>query len=523
MLRTTTALRAAVPKVAARQHQQQTSRKVIQRTFTSATAAVSKKLRGARLVEARLVALKKPTAAVPPSLVRQYASGADLPEHFKVPLPALSPTMELGTIVSWEKKEGDVLNEGDLLAEIETDKATMGFETPEEGFLAKIIVSAGTKDIPVGKLLCIIVSNEGDIAAFKDFTPSEEDAPAAAPAPAAAAAPPPPPPPPPPAPVAAPAPAAPPPAAAPAVAPAAAPTGGFVFASPFAKKLAEEKGLDLSSVAQTSGIGYSSGDWLRGSDVEKFGAQAVAAAAAPALVIPAPVPGAAYTDIPISNIRGVIARRLCESKQTIPHYYLSVDVEMDHIIELRREFNALLEKEGIKLSVNDFIVKASALASKKVPECNSSWLDTVIREYHDVDVSVAVSTDRGLITPIVFKADAKGLATISTDIKSLAAKAREGKLQPHEFQGGTFSISNLGMFGVKNFTAIINPPQSCILAVGGTEKRVLPDEDSEKGFKVAQVMSVTLSCDHRTVDGAVGAQWLKAFKNFLEKPTTMLL
>ncbi|XP_076058311.1 dihydrolipoamide S-acetyltransferase muc isoform X2 [Oratosquilla oratoria] len=492
MLRTTTALRAAVPKVAARQHQQQTSRKVIQRTFTSATAAVSKKLRGARLVEARLVALKKPTAAVPPSLVRQYASGADLPEHFKVPLPALSPTMELGTIVSWEKKEGDVLNEGDLLAEIETDKATMGFETPEEGFLAKIIVSAGTKDIPVGKLLCIIVSNEGDIAAFKDFTPSEEDAPAAAPAPAAAAAPPPPPPPPPPAPVAAPAPAAPPPAAAPAVAPAAAPTGGFVFASPFAKKLAEEKGLDLS-------------------------------AAAPALVIPAPVPGAAYTDIPISNIRGVIARRLCESKQTIPHYYLSVDVEMDHIIELRREFNALLEKEGIKLSVNDFIVKASALASKKVPECNSSWLDTVIREYHDVDVSVAVSTDRGLITPIVFKADAKGLATISTDIKSLAAKAREGKLQPHEFQGGTFSISNLGMFGVKNFTAIINPPQSCILAVGGTEKRVLPDEDSEKGFKVAQVMSVTLSCDHRTVDGAVGAQWLKAFKNFLEKPTTMLL
>ncbi|MCL4133447.1 UNVERIFIED_CONTAM: hypothetical protein GTU68_011322 [Idotea baltica] len=329
--------------------------------------------------------------------------------------------MEMGTLISWEKKEGDVLNEGDLLAEIETDKATMGFETPEEGYLAKIMIEAGAKDVPVGKLLCIIVSNESDVAAFKDFTPSEADSAPSAPAPKAA-------PTPAPAPV-----SAPPPTPAPAPVPAAAPipsaaagaSSEMVFASPHAKKLAAEKGVDLAAAA--------------------------------------PVPGASYTDTQISNIRNVIAKRLCQSKQTIPHYYLSVDVQMDAVSLLRQEFNALLEKEGVKLSFNDFIIKASALACRKVPEANSSWLDTVIRQYHTVDVSVAVSTDKGLITPIVFGADKKGLAGISVEVKALAEKARLGKLQPHEFQGGTFYVSTWECWNQEFSAPSINPRQSIAL------------------------------------------------------------
>lgn len=512
MLRTTAALRVALPRL----NPKNVSKKGPHRCLTMVSAPVVRKMRGTKVLESHVTKASKPTAVVSP-LVRSYASDASYPSHIKVKLPALSPTMEMGTIVSWEKKEGDLLSEGDLLAEIETDKATMGMETPEEGYLAKILIPAGTKDIPLGKLLCIVVSDEKDVAAFKDYQPTEEALAAEAPPPAAAAAPPPPPPPAAPAPVA----AAPPPPAAAAPIPAAAP-GSFVYASPYAKKLAEDRNIDLSAIAQTSGIGHSASDWLRGSDVDKFAAQAATASQVSAAA-PTPIPGATYTDVPISNIRNVIAKRLCQSKQTIPHYYLSIDVCMDEISQLRQEFNKLLEKEGIKISFNDFIIKASALACKKIPEANSSWLDTVIRSYNNVDVSVAVSTDRGLITPIVFKAEQKGLATIATDVRTLAGKAREGKLQPHEFQGGTFSVSNLGMFGVKNFSAIINPPQSCILAVGGTEKRLIVDEDTENGYRAAQMMSVTLSCDHRTVDGAVGAQWLAAFKKYLEKPTTMLL
>ncbi|XP_042237993.1 dihydrolipoyllysine-residue acetyltransferase component of pyruvate dehydrogenase complex, mitochondrial-like isoform X2 [Homarus americanus] len=479
MLRTSVAIRAALPRLTSKN----VVKKTTQRGLSTAMGTTTRKIRSMNVLGGHTAGTKKPMAVVSP-ILRGYASNNDLPSHIKVNLPALSPTMEMGTIISWEKKEGDVLNEGDLLAEIETDKATMGMETPEEGYLAKIVVPAGEKDIPLGKLLCIIVSDEKDVAAFKDYQPTEEAAPATVPA----AAPPPPPPPPAPAP-AAPAPPIPTPFPAPAAAAPTAAPGSFVFASPYAKKLSNEQNIDLS----------------------------VAAAG------PTPIPGAMYSDMPISNIRNVIAKRLCLSKQSIPHYYLSIDVCMDEVSQLRQEFNKLLEKEGIKISFNDFIIKASALACKKVPEANSSWLDTVIRHYNNVDVSVAVSTDRGLITPIVFKAEQKGLATIATDVKALAGKAREGKLQPHEFQGGTFSVSNLGMFGVKNFSAIINPPQSCILAVGGTEKRLIVDEESEQGFRAAQMMSVTLSCDHRTVDGAVGAQWLASFKKYLEKPSTMLL
>ncbi|XP_034539369.1 dihydrolipoyllysine-residue acetyltransferase component of pyruvate dehydrogenase complex, mitochondrial [Notolabrus celidotus] len=448
-----------------------------------------------------------PAAAAPPA-----APGSSYPTHMKITLPALSPTMTMGTVQRWEKKVGEKLSEGDLLAEIETDKATIGFEVQEEGYLAKIMVAEGTRDVPLGAPLCIIVEKESDIAAFKDYVETgvaEVSTPPPAPAP-----------------VAVPAAVAPTPAAA-AAAPAAS-RKGRVFASPLAKKLAADKGIDL---AQVSGSGPDGR--ITRKDIDSFVppkvAPAVAAAPTPVTAPGVPAPAAApaapagtYTDIPISNIRKVIAQRLMQSKQTIPHYYLSVDVNMDQVLGLRKELNEEVKAQNIKLSVNDFIIKASALACLKVPECNSSWMDTVIRQNHVVDLSVAVSTANGLITPIVFNAHTKGLAAISSDVSSLAAKAREGKLQPHEFQGGTFTISNLGMFGVKNFSAIINPPQSCILAVGGSEKRLMP-ADNEKGFDVANLMSVTLSCDHRVVDGAVGAQWLAEFRKFLEKPVTMLL
>ncbi|CAL4063200.1 unnamed protein product, partial [Meganyctiphanes norvegica] len=465
-----------------------------------------------KTIRVKLISNQKFNASID-SVIRKYPEMVS--SRNKIKLTGLEKAVQVLGVLhgqhdaygTWEGQAGIIHEEEGLLEKVEAKDVNMDLYL--EGAFDKV-----DHDILLQKLLCIIVNTKDDIAAFKDYSPSA--APAAA-APAAAA-------PPPPAPVAAaaPPPPPPPPAAAPPV-PAAAP-GGMVFASPYAKTLAAQQSVDLQAIAAASGIGHSASDWLRGSDVAVF-ADKLAAAPAPAPVVaaPTPIPGAAYTDLPISNIRNIIAKRLCQSKQVIPHYYLSVDVNMDIVIALRKEFNALLEKEGIKISVNDFIIKASALACKKVPEANSSWLDTVVREYHNVDVSVAVSTDKGLITPIVFKAEQKGLATIATDVRTLATKARDGKLQPHEFQGGTFSVSNLGMFGVKNFSAIINPPQSCILAVGGTEKRLIVDESTEQGFRAAQVMSVTLSCDHRTVDGAVGAQWLAAFKKYLEKPTTMLL
>ena len=444
------------------------------------------------------------------------STGADLPAHEVVKLPALSPTMEQGTIVTWEKKVGDQLSEGDLLCEIETDKATMGFETPEEGYLAKILIEAGTKDIPIGKPLCIIVTEKEDIAKFESYQP-----PAESPASSSSASPPPlptapaattstPPPPPPP----------------PATAPARSMQqsgSARAFASPAAKKLAAERGIDLSQVSKGSGMD----GMITTKDVESLKASAPASTAttvAPASGrklggMPAPM-GSGHSDAEISNMRKTIAKRLQASKHEIPHYYLTVECEVDAMMKLRADLNDRYKDEGIKLSVNDFIIKATALASRKVPECNSAWMDTYIREHHSCDVSVAVDTGSGLITPIVTNANTKGLAEISSNIKELAGKAKEGKLQPNEFMGGTITVSNLGMFGISHFTAIINPPQSCILAVGGTKKKVLP---APEGYKTVNAMNVTLSCDHRVVDGAVGAQWLKHFKKYIEEPTAMLL
>jgi pyruvate dehydrogenase E2 component (dihydrolipoamide acetyltransferase) len=413
--------------------------------------------------------------------------------------------MESGTIINWSKKEGERLNEGDKLAEIETDKAIMDFETPEEGYLAKIMVPAGQKDVTVGKLVCIIVENESDVAAFKDFV---DNTPAGAPTPAAPSPSPKPstsaPAPPPPAPVA-------PKASAPTKS-VPIPIGSRILASPLAKRLAVEKGLDLTTITQGSGLFGS----IKSTDLDKA---SIVSSQKTAVI--GGIRGDGFVDKPVTNVRNIIAKRLLESKQTIPHYYLTVDLGLDNIVSLRKRMNELLEKEEVKLSINDFIIKAAALACKKVPEANSSWMDSFIRQYDAVDVSVAVSTETGLITPIVFNADTKGLIAISTDVKELAAKARQGKLQPQEYQGGTFSVSNLGMFGVKSVSSIINPPQSCILGIGAMTQRLVPDKTN--GTRAQDTLQVTLSCDHRVVDGAVGAQWLQAFRRYVEEPHNMLL
>ncbi|XP_064383263.1 dihydrolipoyllysine-residue acetyltransferase component of pyruvate dehydrogenase complex, mitochondrial-like [Halichondria panicea] len=420
---------------------------------------------------------------------------ADLPNHILVNLPALSPTMETGTILSWELAEGDEIEDGDAIAQVETDKATMDMEAPRAGYLAKIIVPAGSKDIPLGKLLCIIVENESDVAAFKDFQPLAEDAPpASTPTPEAPAPPP-----------SQPTPSS----SQPSQQPLTTPTGGRAIASPYAKNLASQQGINLQSVQ-----GSGPGGRIVSKDLLSIATQPLAAAVASP-------DGGDYTDIELSNMRKTIAKRLQQSKQNIPHYYLTVDITVDSLLRLRQEFNH--EAKHFKLSVNDFLIKAAALAMNTVPEVNSSWMETFIRQHHSVDICVAVSTDGGLITPIVFSAQNKGLMAINAEVKELAEKARSGRLQPREFQGGTFTISNLGMYGIKHFTAVINPPQSCILAVGGVDKRIIVDENSIKGFRSADVLTVTLSCDHRVVDGAVGAQWLATFKDLLEKPHTMLL
>ncbi|CAG4956729.1 unnamed protein product [Parnassius apollo] len=431
-----------------------------------------------------LVSLWKPQ-------IRYYS---DLPTHSKVNLPALSPTMESGSIVRWEKKEGDKLSEGDLLCEIETDKATMGFETPEEGYLAKIIIPEGTKGVPVGKLLCIIVENQADVAAFKDFKDDSTGAPAKPAPPKAAEAPPPA------APAAAPAARPPSPAAAP-TAPAApappTPDTGRTYASPMARRLAEIRNIRLG------------------------GAAAAPSVSAPAV---APAPGATFVDIPLTGMRETIAKRLSAAKQTIPHYQLCATVNVEKTLKLRKAINERLEKEepGLKISVNDFIVKAVASACKRVPTANSHWMDTFIRQFSNVDVSVAVATPSGLITPIIFNADSRGIIDISKNIKELAQKAKEGKLQPQEYQGGTVTVSNLGMYGITMFNAIINPPQSLILACGGLQELVIPDKNEPQGFRVAKFVTFTASADHRVIDGAVGAQWMKALKDNLEDPANII-
>ena len=429
----------------------------------------------------------------------------------RVVLAKLSPTMEEGTIVKWSKKEGDAIKVGDVLAEIETDKANMEMEALGSGVLRKILVQAGGK-APIGSLIGVIADANEDISAM--LAEAAKAAPAASPQPAPAAAAP-----------AAPAPAAPRPAAqaaptpapAPALAavpaPAAAP-GGRVKSSPLARAIAAQKNVPLTLVA-----GSGPGGRIIKRDVEGYIASPRPAAGAPAAARPAaPAPAVpAGTAIPVSNIRRVIAKRLSESAFTAPHFYVTVEIDMDAAVSLREQ---LIRAEEIKLSYNDLVVKACAKALARFPTVNASWTGETIQTHAEVHVGIAVSIPDGLITPVVRNADRKHVVEIASEIKDLAARARDRKLKPEEFTGSTFTISNLGMFDVTEFTAIINPPESCILAVGAVRKQPVVKNDQ---LAVGHRMKVTLSSDHRVVDGALAAQFLAEVRRLLESPVSLLV
>ncbi|MEO1045018.1 MAG: pyruvate dehydrogenase complex dihydrolipoamide acetyltransferase [Pseudomonadota bacterium] len=421
-------------------------------------------------------------------------------------MPALSPTMEEGTLAKWLVKEGDEVTSGDLLAEIETDKATMEFEAVDEGVIAKIIIAEGSENVAVGETIAVLAEDGEDIAeaaAMQLGGAAPAAAPAATEAPAEEET-------------------APVPAAAPAPALAPASSGSErVKASPLARRIAADKGLDLKQISGSGPKGR-----IIKADVEQ--AQPVIASAAPAAEattrVPTTAPSEFVTDIPYSaeklnNVRKVIARRLTEAKQTVPHIYLTLDIRLDALLKLRKELNGALETKGIKLSVNDLLIKGLAKALMEVPKCNVSFAGDQLITYERADISVAVAAPSGLITPIIKEADTKSLSAISTEMKELAGKARDGKLQPHEYQGGTASISNMGMFGITQFDAVINPPQGMILAVGAGERRPAVIDDS---LQIATIMSATGSFDHRAIDGADGAELMQALKQLIESPMALV-
>lgn len=434
----------------------------------------------------------------------------------EIKMPALSPTMEEGKLAKWLVKEGDTVSSGDIMAEIETDKATMEFEAVDEGVIGKISVAEGTEGVKVGTVIAVLVEEGEDAsaidapkaaapkAAAKEEAPKAEAKAETKPAPAAA--------------------------------PKAAASGDRVVATPLAKRIADAKGVDLSGVAGSGPNGR-----IVKADVEAAqGGSAKKAAPAPAASAPAAAPAAAATSsvemadetralldarVPhsvekLSGMRKTIARRLAQSKQEAPHIYLSVDVQLDKLLELRSQINATLEKQGVKVSVNDMLVKALGMALVAVPECNVTFAGNELIKYERADISVAVSIPGGLITPIVTAANEKSFSAIAKATKDLASRAKEGKLKPDEYQGGTASISNMGMMGIKSFSAVINPPQSTILAIGAGDKRpwVMPDGS----LGVATVMSATGSFDHRAVDGADGARLMAAFREFVENPLSMI-
>ncbi|WP_394662671.1 pyruvate dehydrogenase complex dihydrolipoamide acetyltransferase [uncultured Sphingomonas sp.] len=440
----------------------------------------------------------------------------------EIKMPALSPTMEEGTLAKWLVKEGDTVKSGDIMAEIETDKATMEFEAVDEGVIAKILVAEGSDNVKVGTVIAILAEEGEDASSVQAPSKSETPAPAnpmptdptdpnktgseAKPAertveqaedhgkPADSGKP--------------------------------ASNGGRAIASPLARRIASQKGLDLSAVTGSGPNGR-----IVKVDVENAqpGQAKAAAPAASASTETASAPAAApkpaqVPDIPheaskLSNMRKTIARRLTESKQQVPHIYLTVDIRLDALLKLRGELNAGLESRGVKLSVNDMLIKALGVSLMAVPKCNVMFTPDQLISFKRADISVAVSTPAGLITPIVSEADTRSLSSISTTMKDLATRARDNKLQPHEFQGGTASISNMGMFGIKQFEAVINPPQGMILAIGAGEKRPYIVDDQ---LGVATVMSATGSFDHRAIDGADGAELMKVFKELVERPLAML-
>jgi pyruvate dehydrogenase E2 component (dihydrolipoamide acetyltransferase) len=426
-------------------------------------------------------------------------------------MPALSPTMEEGTLAKWLVKEGDTVSSGDILAEIETDKATMEFEAVDEGKIAKILIPEGSDGVKVGTPIAILAGEGEEVSAAPP--PKAEAAPppkveepkvqAAPPAKGGGETP-----------AAAPAPAAPAPKT---------DSGDRIKASPLARRLAEAQGIDLKTLT-----GSGPGGRIVRADL---GSAAGGAMAAPAPSAAAPAPAATPfparfepLDIPheaikLSNMRKTIARRLTESKQQIPHIYLTLDANLDALLKLRTELNAGLASRGVKLSVNDMLIKALALALVEVPECNVSFGGDQLIKYSRADISVAVSIPNGLITPIIVDAGSKSISAISKEMSDLAARAKEGKLQPHEYQGGTASLSNMGMFGIKHFEAVINPPQAMIMAIGAGEKRPYVIDDS---LQIATVMSATGSFDHRAIDGADGARLMKLFKELVENPLALV-
>ena len=418
----------------------------------------------------------------------------------KILLPALSPTMTEGTLAKWLKKEGEEVHSGDIVAEVETDKATMEIEVIEDGKLGRILIAEGTEGVPINTPIALILEEGEDDSALDTILTSEADAlspkavdvsnvelPKSNPA-----------------------------AEELITAPDAVKGGARIFASPLAKKMARQAGLDL---AQISGSGPN-GRIVK-ADIESTllrEKERASPTQATLATVPEVPPSVAATSVANSNMRKVIASRLTESKQTIPHFYLSIDCIIDKLLEVRSDLNS--RSTIYKLSINDFVIRASALALRKVPAANASWTDEATILHSQVDISVAVAVKGGLITPIIFNAGGKGLSEISNEMVELAQRSRDGRLKPEEYQGGSFSISNLGMHGVKEFSAIINPPQSGILAVGAAEQRPIVENGA---LAIATVMSCTLSCDHRVIDGAIGAEWLAAFKGLIEDPLTMLL
>jgi pyruvate dehydrogenase E2 component (dihydrolipoamide acetyltransferase) len=425
-------------------------------------------------------------------------------------MPALSPTMTEGNLAKWLKKEGDEVHSGDVLAEIETDKATMEVEAVDDGKIGKILVPEGAQGIKVNAPIAVLLGEDEDASALQNFTADHPKPNPAGPPPAVESA-----------------------QSAPATATILPRESGDgrIFASPLARRMAQQAGLDLAAIRGSGPQGR-----IVKSDIEtalSLGHSAPAPASARSATAPRPAPAApllskervvalagnpSYSERPLNAMRRVIARRLTESKQTVPHFYLTIDCEIDALLKVRAELNA--KSEAYRISVNDFVIRAAALGLRQVPAANASWSDDAILLWDTVDIAVAVALDDGLITPIVKAADRKGLAAIADETKDLVARARAGKLKLEEFQGGTFSISNLGMYGVREFSAVINPPHGGILAVGAGEPRPVAKNGA---LTVATVMSCTLSCDHRAVDGAVGAQFLAAFKKLVEDPLMMLL
>ncbi len=422
-------------------------------------------------------------------------------------MPALSPTMEEGTLAKWLVKEGDTVASGDLLAEIETDKATMEFEAVDEGVIGKLLVAEGTEGVKVNDAIAVLLEDGETVDDIGATAPAAAEAPAPVAAEAAAPV-----------------------AAAPAAAAPVANDGTRIFASPLARRIAADKGLDLTTIAGTGPKGRivkaDVENATAAPKVEAPKAAAPAAAAAPASSGPSSdaiakmYDGREYEEVTLDGMRKTIAARLTEAKQTVPHFYLRRDIKLDALLKFRSQLNKQLEPRGVKLSVNDFVIKACALALQQVPDANAVWAGDKVLKMKASDVAVAVAIEGGLFTPVLEDADTKSLSALSAQMKDMAGRARDRKLAPHEYQGGSFAVSNLGMFGIDNFDAVINPPHGAILAVGAGKKQPVVGEDGE--LTVATVMSTTLSVDHRVIDGALGAQLLNAIVENLENPMVML-